>query len=105
MITNFFSSTKGGAEGEDIVKIDLTGAESRTSLKEDFTGMTSRKASKSMQVVQPQFMNFLKPIDIQEVSKIKTLSSGLTILNAIHENNDLNIGGFHRKQKSSINEL
>ena len=59
-----------------------------------------------MQVVQPNFMNFHKQIDINDVAKIKTLSSGLTILKALQEKGaggDLHT--LHRKQKSSIDRI
>ena len=108
MITNFFSSKgttqEAGAKQSSDKDSVLRGT------KDDFKEMhTGRKASKSMQVVQPNFMNFQKQIDINDVAKIKTLSSGLTILKALH---DKGAGGdlsqvvtLHRKQKSSIDRI
>ena len=63
-----------------------------------------------MQVVQPLNTNFLKPIDMTEVAKIKTLTSGLNIMLGIHETGSSNLAAAadsasHRKQKSSITDL
>ena len=59
-----------------------------------------------MQVMQPQFMTFHRPIDMQAVAQIKTLSSGLNILKShINESSSKISQAAHRKQKSSINEF
>ena len=111
MITNFFSSK--GATQEVVAKQSNNPSEKDTvkhGSKDDFKEvLTGRKASKSMQVVQPNFMNFHKQIDINDVAKIKTLSSGLTILKALQEkgvSGDLQQAvKLHRKQKSSIDRI
>lgn len=70
LISNFFSSNKVGGDGAGTKESPNPAATS----EQPFWG---RKASKSMQVMQPQFMNFVRPIDMQEVAKIKTLCSGM----------------------------